>query len=95
MKRLTWKEVLASGKHTVMVESYGYTEKSVIFSHFEPFKSKRSLMFKIHRFSDGTGYLEHPWLILNENEEDLTFYVNKEGLIVLDDPDLFARPSND
>ena len=52
-------------------------------------------MFKIHRFSDGTGYLEHPWLILNENEEDLTFYVNKEGLIVLDDPDLFARPSND
>ena len=92
MKRLTQKEVLASDHKSIKVTSYGYTEKSVLSSHFEPFKNKRSFNFSIHRFDDGEGYLDHPWLILEENEDDLVFDLLDDGTLILDDPELFARP---
>lgn len=88
---MTWKEVLESTAKTVTVLSYGYEERSVFGRHFEPFKKKRSFSFEIHRFEENDGYLDHSWLILAENEVDLTFDLREDGTIVLDDPDLFTR----
>lgn len=89
---MTWHEVLESTAKTVTVLSYGYEERSAFGRHFEPFKTKRSFSFEIHRFGKNDGYLDHPWLILAEDEVDLTFDLREDGAIVLDDPDLFARP---
>lgn len=90
---MTWQEVLLSNHETVVVESYGYTEKSSFSSHFEPFKHKRNFVFNIVRCSNNPNhcYLEHDWLYLDENESDL-FFEERDGKLVLDDPDLWARP---
>ena len=87
-KRLTWKEVLQSPHQEVVVLSYGYMEKSCVSSHFEPFKTKRSFKFQIDR---SVPMLDHRWLHLEDDENDLTFE-EKDGQIILDDPDLWARP---
>lgn len=88
---LTWKEVLNSTAKTVTILSYGYEERSVFGRHFEPFAQKREFSFEIHRFGKDDGYLYHPWLILAENEVDLTYDLCSDGTIILDDPDLFTR----
>ena len=46
---MTWQEVLQSNHKTVIVQSYGYEERSFIGRHFEPFKTKRSFKFRIDR----------------------------------------------
>lgn len=89
---MTWQDVLESTAKTVTVLSYGYEERSAFGRHFEPFSRKRSFSFEIHRFGKNDGYLDHPWLILAEDEVDLTFDLREDGIIILDDPDLFARP---
>lgn len=89
---MTWKEVLESTAKTVTVLSYGYEERSGFGRHFEPFSRKRSFSFEIHRFGKNDGYLDHPWLILDEDESTLTFDLCENGRIILDDPDLFTRP---
>lgn len=87
---MTWKEVLNSEATDVIVQSYGYTEGRVN-SHYEPFKNKRSFKFRIMRFDDiQDGYLDHDWLFLTENEEDLDFE-ERDGKIYLDDPELFCN----
>lgn len=88
---MTWKEVLNSTAKTVTVLSYGYEERSGFGRHFEPFSRKRSFLFEIHRFEKNGGYLDHPWLILAEDEADLTFELRSDGSIVLDDPDMIVR----
>lgn len=88
---MTWKEVLESGVKTVTVLSYGYEERSAFGRHFQPFARKREFPFEIHRFGKDDGYLDHSWLILTENEEDLIYDLLPDGTIVLDDPDLFTR----
>ena len=95
---MNWQEVLLSNHETVTVQSYGYTERSFFNSHFEPFRNKRSFKFKIERGYNKEGKLipeycslEHKWLFLEEPEKEL-FFEEKDGEIILDDPDLWARP---
>lgn len=91
-KTLTWAEVLKSSHNEVIVESYGYTERSSFSSHFEPFKNKRQFIFKIDRCENPKySMLEHKWLILEDREDSLPF-IEKDGKLYLDDPDLWARP---
>lgn len=85
---MTWQEVLDSNYKTVTVQSYGYEERSFIGRHFEPFKTKRSFKFRIDR---NFKMLDHNWLFLEDPEEEL-FFEEKDGEIILDDPDLWARP---
>ena len=88
---MTWKEVLDSTAKTVTVLSNGYEERSAFGRHFEPFNRKRSFSFEIHRFGKDDGYLDHSWLILAEDEVELSYEMRSDGTIVLDDPDLFTR----
>lgn len=94
---MTWQELLQSNHETVIVQSYGYTERNSFSSHFEPFRHKRDFVFKIERGYNKNKqlvpdycYLEHSWLFLEEPEKELSFE-EKDGKIYLDDPDLWAR----
>lgn len=95
---MTWLEVLKSQHQTVTVETYGYMERSLLSSHFEPFSHKREFEFKINRddvsFYEGKpdGYLYHPWLRLEEVDENNLVFEERDGKLYLDDPDLWARP---
>jgi len=94
---MTWQEVLQSNHKTVIVQSYGYTERSLFSSHFEPFSHLREFVFEIGRaISDGELLpeycdLTHSWLYLEEPESELTFE-EKDGKLYCFDPDLWARP---
>ena len=88
---LTWKEVVASEATEVTILSYGYVEHS-IFGHYEPFSHKRKIKFRIIRFGDGSAVLDHPTFFLEEDERELIFEKTPRGEIILDDPDLGARP---
>jgi len=88
---MTWKEVLDSTAKTVTVLSGGNKIRSIAGIHFEPFSRKREFFFEILRFGKDDGYLDHLWLVLAEDESDLTFELRSDGTIVLDDPDLFTR----
>ena len=44
---MTWQELLQTDHETVIVQSYGYTEKSLFSSHFEPFSHLREFKFEI------------------------------------------------
>lgn len=89
---MTWQEVLLSNHETVVVESYGYEEKGFLSSHFEPFKNKRTFIFDIVRCGEHSYLVhQHHWLNLEENEKDLIFE-ERDGKLVLNDPDLWARP---
>ena len=91
MKTLTWKQVLQSSHNEVIVESYGYEARNSFSSHFEPFKNKRQFIFKIDRCSNPKySSLYHKWLMLEDYEQDLTF-LERDGKLYLDDPDLWAR----
>ena len=84
---MTWQEILRKGITHVNVLSYGYTERNSFSSHFEPFKNKRTFKFEVTPFG-----LRHSWLFLEEDENELHFEQDENGNIVLDDPDLWARP---
>ena len=84
---MTWKEVLRKGVAQINVLSYGYMERSLFSSHFEPFKNKRTFKFEVTPFG-----LHHSWLFLEEDENELYFKQDENGNIILDDPDLWARP---
>lgn len=87
---MTWNEVLKSNHETVIVQSYGYVERSFISSHFEPFSHLREFVFKIDR-DPGFESLDHKWLYLEEPESELHFE-EKDGKLYVFDPDLWARP---
>lgn len=84
---MTWKEVLKTGVTHVNVLSYGYTERGCLSSHFEPFRNKRMFKFEVTPFG-----LQHSWLFLEDNEDELDFEQDENGNIILGDPDLWARP---
>lgn len=94
---MTWQELLQSNHKTVIVQSYGYTERSSFSSHFEPFSHLREFVFEIGRaISDGELLpeycdLTHKWLFLEDSESELTFE-EKDGKVYCFDPDLWARP---
>lgn len=93
-KTLTWAEVLKSSHDKVIVESYGYMEKGLLTSHFEPFKNKRKFVFRIDRDClNELSSLTHSWLMLEDDESEQTF-IEKDGKLYLDDPDLLARPDD-
>lgn len=83
---MTWQEVLNSNHKTVIVQSYGYTERSSFSSHFEPFSHLREFVFDIDKFG-----LSHKWLFLEESEDNLIFEERDDKLYCFD-PDLWARP---
>ena len=85
---MTWQEVLQSNHETVIVQSYGYTERSSFSSHFEPFAHLREFKFKIDRENN---MLYHNWLLLDEPEFELDFK-EKDGKLYVFDPDLWAKP---
>ena len=84
---MTWQEVLRKGVAQINVLSYGYMEVSSFSSHFEPFKTKRTFKFEVTPFG-----LHHSWLFLEKDENELYFEQDESGNIILDDPDLWARP---
>jgi hypothetical protein len=84
---MTWQELLQTDYEIVIVQSYGYTERSSFSSHFEPFSHLREFKFEI----DNKEGLLHPWLYLEEPESELTFE-EKDGKVYCFDPDLWARP---
>lgn len=74
---MTWKEVLNSTAKTVTVLSSGH-----------------EIPFKIRRYDkiDGLftwGFLDHPYFILGEDEENLTYELRSDGVIVLEDTYIF------
>lgn len=83
---MIWQEVLRKGVTHVNVLSYGYMERGILSSHYEPFSRKRKFTFKVTPHG-----LHHSWLILEDDENELIFQ-EIDGEIILDDPDLFARP---
>lgn len=94
---MTWQELLQTNHETVIVQSYGYTERSFFSSHFEPFSHLREFKFKIGKgirngkLDKRLCSLEHKWLFLEEPESELTFE-EKDGKVYCFDPDLWARP---
>lgn len=84
---MTWQEVLRKGVTHVNVLSYGYMEVSSFSSHFEPFRNKKTFKFEVTPFG-----LQHSWLFLEDDENELYFEQDKDGNVILDDPDLWARP---
>ena len=90
---IKWRDVLRSDAEYVIVESYGYVEKGAISQHFEPFRRLRKFKFEIVRDPNPEyAYLTHPWLRLEENENDLEFRRDEDGTFVLFDPDLIGNP---
>lgn len=84
---------------TVLVDSYGYIERSAFSSHFEPFSSKRQFTFVLDWFDDDfwlchVGRGGNSWLNF-ECEEDELFYQDENGEWRCVDPTLFTRPSYD
>jgi len=94
---MTWQELLQTDHEIVIVQSYGYTEKSFFSSHFEPFSHLREFEFNIDIWEDAKSGkiiecgLSHKWLFLEEPESELTFE-EKDGKVYCFDPDLWARP---
>lgn len=93
---MTWQELLQSDHETVIVQSYGYTERSFFSSHFEPFSHLLELKFKISRvvvngkIEPKYSGLSHKWLFLEKPESELTFE-EKDGKVYCFDPDLWTR----
>lgn len=102
---VSFKEMCEQVGHnhiTVLVDSYGYTERNLFGGHFEPFKHKRQFAFVLDWFDDNDPnfWLTHvgrggnTWLNFNR-EDDEYFYQDENGEWHCDDPDLFTRPSYD
>jgi hypothetical protein len=89
VKELTWEEVKQTDAKVVTVQSYGYVEHSLFGGHFEPFARKRNIPFYIDRDSDD---LDNRTFHLEENPNDLEFMLLSNGSIILEDPDIWARP---
>lgn len=90
VKELTWEEVLQNDEiKTVTILSYGYVEHSIFGGHFEPFRHKREIVFKVNR---GFNMLENPTFFLDDDESTLVFQKGANGKIYVDDPDIWSRP---
>lgn len=83
----------------VFVDSYGYTERGVCTSHFEPFRNKRQLTFVLDWFDDDFwlchfGREGSPGFNF-ECEDNELFYQEENGEWRCIDPSLFMRSSYD
>lgn len=78
-------ENLANTK--VLVDSYGYTEKSGFSQHFEPFKHKQTFEFAFDVVGEMV-YLEHSWLTFDNGYHE-SFYF-EDGHWRCDDPELLC-----
>lgn len=85
---MNWKEVLQRRTKAVVVQSYGYTVKSVFNRHFEPFAHKREITFKVDY---AVPMLYNPSFYLEDLEEELEFTVDHNNRVILDDPDIWSR----
>ena len=84
---------------TVLVDSYGYMERGVFSSHFEPFRNKRQFTFVLDWFDDSfwlchVGRGGNSWLNFEDEDNEL-FYQDENGEWHCIDPFLFTRPSYD
>lgn len=93
---MTWEELLQTNYKTIIVQSYGYVEKSAFSSHFEPFRHLREFVFNVEILEDVESgeiiesWLSHKWLFLGEPESELSFE-ERDGKVYCFDPDLWAK----
>ena len=80
MKTISFNDILNLGIKSVNVTIDGYESKG-IFSHWEPFQTARTVVFKVNT---ELGILEHEWLTVSESEE---FTLEDNGTVSLDFPE--------
>lgn len=85
---MTFKEICEKGVTEVIVQSYGYTERGIFNSHFEPFKHLREFKFTVHSYSRGF-ILDHKWLYF-EDENSENFEFDENGRCICFDPELWS-----
>lgn len=96
---MNFRQVLESTANEVTVLSYGYEEVSAFSRHFEPFRHKREIKFRIDREYDEEGNIDYNFSSLINNTfwfrcEEKESYYEENGKIYCDDPDLFSRASD-
>ena len=83
---MTLQEIIDLGYTSVIAKVSGYREVGGIFSCYQPFRTIRSITFKIY---SKIMILEHEtfWI----NDEETLNYVIEDGVAILYEPDMYAR----
>ena len=83
---MTLQEIVDLGHTSVIAKVSGYQEVGGIFSCYQPFRSIRSITFKIY---SKILTLDHEtfWI----NDEETLDYVIEDGVAILYEPDMYAR----
>ena len=83
---MTLQEIIDLGHTSVIAKVSGYQEVGGIFSCYQPFRSIRSITFKIY---SKILTLDHEtfWI----NDEETLDYVIEDGVAILYEPDMYAR----
>ena len=83
---MTLQEIIDLGHTSVIAKVSGYQEVGGIFSCYQPFRSIRSITFKIY---SKIMTLDHEtfWI----NDEETLDYVIEDGVAILYEPDMYAR----
>ena len=83
---MTLQEIVDLGHTSVIAKVSGYQEVGGIFSCYQPFRSIRSITFKIY---SKIMTLDHEtfWI----NDEETLDYVIEDGVAILYEPDMYAR----
>ena len=83
---MTLKEIIDLGHTSVIAKVSGYQEVGGIFSCYQPFRSIRSITFKIY---SKIMTLDHETFWIND-EETLDYDI-EDGVAILYEPDMYAR----
>ena len=83
---MTLQEIVDLGYTSVIAKVSGYQEVGSIFGCYQPFRTIRSITFKIY---SKIMTLEHEtfWI----NDEETLDYVIEDGVAILYEPDMYAR----
>ena len=83
---MTLQEIVDLGHTSVIAKVSGYQEVGGIFGCYQPFRSIRSITFKIY---SKILTLDHEtfWI----NDEETLDYVIEDGVAILYEPDMYAR----
>ena len=83
---MTLQEIIDLGHTSVIAKVSGYQEVGGIFSCYQPFRTIRSITFKIY---SKIMTLDHEtfWI----NDEETLDYVIEDGVAILYEPDMYAR----
>ena len=83
---MTLQEIIDLGYTSVTAKVSGYQEVGGIFSCYQPFRSIRSITFKIY---SKIMTLDHETFWIND-EETLDYDI-EDGVAILYEPDMYAR----